>query len=60
MQRRKNLLAIRRAQALVYERVSMLKDQLITIANTLAWVSVKKVLGEPVPQCPGGFTVYDM
>ena len=55
---RRNLLPIRGTLAIVYGRVATLKDQLIMIASTLAWVSVEKVGGGVCPQCSGGSTTY--
>ena len=44
----------------MYGRVATLKDQLIAIANTLAWVSVENGLREIcAPMCPGGSAAYD-
>ena len=54
----KEFVSFKSAQFIVYGHVATVKDQLITIANTLAWVSVKKVFGEHVSECPSGSAAY--
>ena len=43
----------------MYGRIATLRDQLITIANTLAWVSAKKALRGYEPLVPHWFCVEE-